>query len=179
MRKLRNTPDPVIEGMEYADPEVRKTFGAQVSGDLIPPASVALVLVVSGVLLHNDHVLLQQRAPHREYPLTWETPGGKVEPGEHPEDALRREWSEELDLSVRVGRWLAAFTFDTPVVVRACAVGFYVVQVSEDAYRPKLLDAVGVGWFTYGQAIALPLTPGTAAFLRDARDVCGQLGLKP
>ncbi|HXF99498.1 MAG TPA: (deoxy)nucleoside triphosphate pyrophosphohydrolase, partial [Bacteroidota bacterium] len=49
-----------------------------------------------GILLRNGHVLACQRKRSARYPLKWEFPGGKLEPGETPEDALHRELREEL-----------------------------------------------------------------------------------
>ncbi|HXF99361.1 MAG TPA: NUDIX domain-containing protein, partial [Bacteroidota bacterium] len=40
-----------------------------------------------GILLRNGHVLACQRKRSARYPLKWEFPGGKLEPGETPEDA--------------------------------------------------------------------------------------------
>lgn len=53
--------------------------------------------VVAVVLLQDDRMLLCHRSPSRRwYPDVWDFPGGHVEPGERPEDALRREIAEEL-----------------------------------------------------------------------------------
>jgi 8-oxo-dGTP diphosphatase len=48
-------------------------------------------------------MLCAQRAQKRTYPGMWEFPGGKIEPGETPQQALAREISEELHLTVNVG----------------------------------------------------------------------------
>jgi 8-oxo-dGTP diphosphatase len=48
-------------------------------------------------------VLMSKRRPDQALPNCWEFPGGKVEPGEHPEAALVREIREELDCTITVG----------------------------------------------------------------------------
>ena len=49
--------------------------------------------VVAGLIVRNDEILICQRTKHQSMPLKWEFPGGKIEAGEQPRDALRRELS--------------------------------------------------------------------------------------
>jgi len=59
------------------------------------------VRVSVGILTdEGDRVLLCQRPEHKSYPLKWEFPGGKVEPGEDAVQALKRELLEELSIAV-------------------------------------------------------------------------------
>ncbi len=70
-----------------------------------------LVLVVAAALLDPDHrVLIARRPAHKSMGGLWEFPGGKVEPGERPEDALIRELTEELAITVKAP-CLAPLTF--------------------------------------------------------------------
>ncbi|HZQ61903.1 MAG TPA: Nudix family hydrolase [Casimicrobiaceae bacterium] len=70
--------------------------------------SRALVRVAAAVILKRDgQVLLAQRPVGKVYAGYWEFPGGKLEPGESPRDALDRELHEELGLTVRrASSWL-------------------------------------------------------------------------
>jgi 8-oxo-dGTP diphosphatase len=60
-------------------------------------------LVVAALLLRESTVLACQRTKHQTMPLKWEFPGGKIEHGEQPRDALRRELEEELGIAARIG----------------------------------------------------------------------------
>src|SRR4051812_30446330 len=59
--------------------------------------------VVAGLILQEGKLLVCQRTRHQTMPLKWEFPGGKIESGEQPRDALRRELEEELGIEARVG----------------------------------------------------------------------------
>jgi 8-oxo-dGTP diphosphatase len=55
-----------------------------------------MLQVVAAIIEREGKVLVGQRTPTQSHPLQWEFPGGKVEAGEAPEQALARELEEEL-----------------------------------------------------------------------------------
>jgi 8-oxo-dGTP diphosphatase len=59
--------------------------------------------VVAGLIVKDGKLLVCQRTRHQTMPLKWEFPGGKIEEGEQPRDALRRELEEELGILAKVG----------------------------------------------------------------------------
>ncbi|HVO82244.1 MAG TPA: (deoxy)nucleoside triphosphate pyrophosphohydrolase [Terriglobales bacterium] len=63
--------------------------------------------VVAALIMKDGKVLVCQRTRHQTMPLKWEFPGGKVEDGEQPRDALRRELDEELGIEARIGEEVA------------------------------------------------------------------------
>ena len=67
----------------------------------------APIPVVAAVVAREGTVLLCQRHDGPHLPLLWEFPGGKIDPGETPRQALERELREELDVAARVGRQVA------------------------------------------------------------------------
>jgi 8-oxo-dGTP diphosphatase len=67
------------------------------------PAGPALRFVAAGLLVRNGLVLICQRRPDQPMALQWEFPGGKIEQGETPEQALSRELQEELGIDAKIG----------------------------------------------------------------------------
>ena len=67
------------------------------------------VCVAAAVIRDGDRVFAAQRAGGG-----WEFPGGKIEPGESPQQALIREIREELNLGITVGGLLAVLEYDYP-----------------------------------------------------------------
>lgn len=59
--------------------------------------------VVAGFIVQNGKVLICQRTKYQPMALKWEFPGGKIEEGEQPRDALRRELEEELGIDAVIG----------------------------------------------------------------------------
>ena len=64
------------------------------------------IRVVGAVIQRGSTVFAARRNPERSAGGLWEFPGGKVEPGESPEDALTRELQEELSVDVLVGSFI-------------------------------------------------------------------------
>ena len=67
----------------------------------------SLRLVAAALILRGDEVLICQRKAGSPMGLKWEFPGGKLEPGESPEEALRRELDEELGIQASIGTRIA------------------------------------------------------------------------
>ena len=59
--------------------------------------------VVAGFVVQGEKVLICQRTQHQPMPLKWEFPGGKIEQGESPQQALSRELQEELGIAATIG----------------------------------------------------------------------------
>lgn len=69
--------------------------------------------VVAAIIIREGKVFATQRG-YGEFKDGWEFPGGKVEPGESREEALKREINEELDAEIQVEKLLETVEYDYP-----------------------------------------------------------------
>ena len=97
--------------------------------------------VVAAIIQHNNKILATQRG-YGDYKDGWEFPGGKIEPGETPEQALVREIREELAMTVEVERHIVDVSYDYPKfhLEMAC----FLCSITEGT--PHLLEHEAARW---------------------------------
>lgn len=71
------------------------------------------IQVVAAIIIRNNEVFATQRG-YGDWKGWWEFPGGKIEEGECPQEALKREIREELDAEIAVGELLNTVEWDYP-----------------------------------------------------------------
>ena len=71
------------------------------------------IRVVAAIIRDGDKIFATQRG-YGEFKGGWEFPGGKIEAGETPEEALVREVREELDTQIKVGELVETVEYDYP-----------------------------------------------------------------
>ncbi|MBO4807548.1 MAG: (deoxy)nucleoside triphosphate pyrophosphohydrolase [Lachnospiraceae bacterium] len=86
------------------------------------------IRVVAAVIRDVSRIFATQRG-YGEYKDGWEFPGGKIEEGETPQEALAREINEELDTKIEVGEYIDTIEYDYP--------NFH---LSMDCFWCKILD---------------------------------------
>ena len=71
------------------------------------------IKVAAAIIIHDNQIFATQRG-HGEFKDGWEFPGGKIEEGETPQEALAREIKEELDTEIEVKDFLETVEYDYP-----------------------------------------------------------------
>lgn len=112
-------------------------------------------LVVAALVRDGARVLMSRRRADQPMPGLWEFPGGKVEPGESPTEALVREVREELGCQVEVGRihevvFHAYPEFDLYMLVYAAAI---------TGGAPRALEVAEIAWVEAARLPDLDLLP--------------------
>ena len=69
---------------------------------------------VVAAILHRDDAYFATQRGYGEFEGMWEFPGGKIEPGESRESALRREIQEELGIDITIDKFICATDYDYP-----------------------------------------------------------------
>ena len=95
--------------------------------------------VVAALIVKDGQILACQRTRHQPMPLKWEFPGGKIEEGEQPRDALRRELEEELGIEATIGNEVSRLTHRYPgggaVELRFFEVHHYQGEIENRIFR--------------------------------------------
>lgn len=118
------------------------------------------ISVVAAVIRKEDKIFVTARG-YGEYKGWWEFPGGKIENGESPEEALIREIREELDSEIQVGKLIDTIEYDYPEF-----------HLSMKCYFCKLLsgklilkEAEEAKWLTKDALNSVKWLPADAAIL--------------
>ena len=117
--------------------------------------------VTAAVIVEHGRLLVARRPPGDALEGFWELPGGKVEPGESPEDCLRRELLEELDMLSEVGELLASTVYHYPHGSFEL-LAFRTERRSD--YRLKAHDRAD--WILPSQASSHPLAPADVSLVK-------------
>ena len=110
--------------------------------------------VVAAVIFKDGKVFATQRG-YGEFKDGWEFPGGKIEPGESPEDALRREIREELEVEVNVGELIDTIEYDYP----AFHLSMKCYACTIDDGNPHLLEHEAAKWLSSTQLSSVDWLP--------------------
>lgn len=97
--------------------------------------------VVAAIIKRGNKVFATQRG-YGAYKDGWEFPGGKIEPGETPEQALVREIREELDMTISIDRHVVDVSYDYPQF--HLEMGCYLCSIADGT--PHLLEHEAATW---------------------------------
>ena len=99
------------------------------------------IKVVAAIIIHENKIFATQRG-YGEFKDGWEFPGGKIEPGEKPQEALAREIKEELDVEIEVKEMLETVEYDYPAF--HLSMDCFFCTIKSGAYIVKMMFAGGV-----------------------------------
>ena len=128
------------------------------------------VKVVAAIIIHENKIFATQRG-YGEFKDGWEFPGGKIEPGETPQEALVREIKEELDIEIEVKDFLETVEYDYPAFHLSMDCFFCVIRSGEMVLK----EHEAVKWLTVETLDSvdwLPADQGLVEGIREYLDNC-------
>jgi len=117
-----------------------------------------MILVSAGIVCREGKIMICQRKPGDRLGLKWEFPGGKLEPGETPQQALERELREELAIETRTGR-----IFEVRCDGEILLMFFHSEILSGE---PQTVDCHAVAWAEPARLPEFDLAPADLAVAR-------------
>lgn len=127
------------------------------------------VLVAAGIVIKEKRVLLTQRKSGSHLEGMWEFPGGKVEPGEDPKDALVRELREELGIETVVDDILDVTFHRYDEAEKSVLLLFYETRIAPNSPPPRALDVAAFKWAETSDLIDAQFPPADLGILRKVR----------
>lgn len=127
------------------------------------------VLVAAGVTIEGRKVLLSRRKQGTHLSGLWEFPGGKVEAGEDPREALRRELAEELGIDVDVGEIIDVTFHRYDEAEKAVLLLFFEASRKAGSPEPRPLDVAEVRWAEAADLDPSAFPPADLAVLAKVR----------
>ena len=123
--------------------------------------------VVAALMRRQGKVLVGQRPEGASLPGTWEFPGGKIELGESPEEALARELKEELGVDAEIGdlKFAASHTYGKTGIL------FLFFEVKYWKGQVKTQQHLDLRWVTPKELGGLELPEANSKFLKNILDV--------
>ena len=118
--------------------------------------------VTAAIIRQNGKILICQRPADKNCGLLWEFPGGKIEPGESAEEALRREIREELGCEIAVGELLTTIEYDYPTFHLSMECYWCTLVNSE----PHLLEHEDARWLLPADLPTLRWLPADISLIR-------------
>jgi 8-oxo-dGTP diphosphatase len=119
--------------------------------------------VVAAILERDGRILICRRREGQAHAGKWEFPGGKVEPGERFQEALRRELEEELGITAAIGEEVERYEYAYPGRLPIVLV-FY--RVTEFRGEPRNLDFAEIRWEAAGNLPRYDFLEGDVDFVR-------------
>src|SRR3990170_8244192 len=130
-----------------------------------PPETDVPRIVAVGLLTSGQSILVAARPDRAPLRGQWKFPGGKVEFGEHPWDALRRELRE--DLGARAIRGDLFGVYSRVYDVEGLRAHYVFVASHLRIGRHRIPETSGLRWVTLAQLRRLPVLPGSRPIVAD------------
>jgi 8-oxo-dGTP diphosphatase len=153
------------------------------------PVLEVVAAVIEGQGEQAGHVLIGQRKPGGKHALKWEFPGGKVEPGETPREALARELLEELGIEAEIADEIERYDFryGSDLVTGGTITRLIFFRVTGFLGEPQNLDFAQIAWVPRTELPSYDFLEGDVEFVKrlaedgrqkteDRRQKTGELG---
>lgn len=131
------------------------------------------VIVAAGIVVERGTVLLSRRKAGAHLAGMWEFPGGKVESGEDPRDALVRELAEELGIDVEVGEIVDVTFHRYDDADKAVLLLFFLATRKPGSPSPRALDVAEIMWAKAADLDPAAFPPADVAVLRKVHALLG------
>lgn len=131
------------------------------------------IRVVAAVIYDKEKIFATARG-YGEFKGQWEFPGGKVEPGETPEQALKREIMEELNTEIEVGELIDTIEYDYPTFHLSMDCFWAKVSVG----KLELKEAEAAKWLTKDELDSVAWLPADITLIGKIKECMSVISTK-